>query len=423
MTRFSIRLTAVAALLHTAIAVAQTASVRDFAPQCSPPFGSGVTVTVAPPTVGTIVPITTRAPRFSGGWVVLSVSANHLGFDLTPFGSPGCRLYPTLDAGLLLPFSLLSATTATHTVPVPHGVPLGTQFFVQAVLTNPGPAGHGILTSNAVHATVGYEPDLTDSQIAAFAPIVRLHPNERYMPMDPMLFIQLSRFRHHRGWQSDQGYNKRTNTWDTTDSHGRDYYDVPVSVVNAYGLNSNGTNRRPRDANSGSSWNVFLQPSGAPTGHSHPSGVVPVFHHYRRSGDVHQIQYWWFFGFNDSLATFNHQGDWEHVTVHVVGGRVVGIYFAAHEGGEYREASRVAFHLGRPVVYVARGSHAAYPTVGTFHYGVDETADGGYAWDTSSLLGRLADQPWRDFAGAWGEVGSIATTTGPLGPWFKRAAP
>jgi hypothetical protein len=35
----------------------------------------------------------------------------------------------------------------------------------------------------------------------------------------------------------------------------------------------------------------------------------------------------------------------------------------------------------------------------------------------------LASQPWKDYAGAWGEVGNIATTTGPLGPWHKRNNP
>ena len=35
-------------------------------------------------------------------------------------------------------------------------------------------------------------------------------------------------------------------------------------------------------------------------------------------------------------------------------------------------------------------------------------------------LAALEAQPWKNFAGAWGEVGELSHTTGPLGPWHKR---
>ena len=69
---------------------------------------------------------------------------------------------------------------------------------------------------------------------------------------------------------------------------------------------------------------------------------------------------------------------------------------------------------------MAKGSHASYHTTGTWMAGVDVASDLGPQWDTSRLLRSLATQPWRNYAGAWGEVGSISTTTGPLGPWHKR---
>ena len=49
----------------------------------------------------------------------------------------------------------------------------------------------------------------------------------------------------------------------------------------------------------------------------------------------------------------------------------------------------------------------------------DETARGP-VWDLQKNLQPLGDQPWRLFAGAWGELGGEAHATGPLGPWFKR---
>jgi hypothetical protein len=121
------------------------------------------------------------------------------------------------------------------------------------------------------------------------------------------------------------------------------------------------------------------------------------------------------------LANFNHQGDWEHVTVHVRGDRIEGVYFAAHEGGTFVSTGAGLRFVGpRPLVYMAKGSHASYHTSGSYFGGLDSASDSGPEWDTSRLLRPLATQPWRDFAGAWGEIGTIATTTGPLGPWHKR---
>jgi hypothetical protein len=243
--------------------------------------------------------------------------------------------------------------------------------------------------------------------------------------MRPSDFISQSRFRHHIGFGSDQGYNKVSLSWVTGDYHSSAYYGIPVGVIDQYGLNVDGSNRRPRDSNCGSSWNVFLQPSGSLAGNSLPNGAVSAYYHYRRdtaSGN-HVIQYWYFCGFNDSLGSINHQGDWEHVTVWVGSGHVVGAYLAAHDSGTYYTASQLQMVGGRPVVYPAKGSHAAYPAPGSYFGGLDQCADGGVAWNTGNNLQPLATQPWKNFAGAWGEVGLSATTTGPLGPWHKRNAP
>ena len=46
--------------------------------------------------------------------------------------------------------------------------------------------------------------------VAKWAPLLRLHPEELYFPMDPTDFIHASRFRHHIGRGRDEGYNKKT---------------------------------------------------------------------------------------------------------------------------------------------------------------------------------------------------------------------
>jgi hypothetical protein len=257
--------------------------------------------------------------------------------------------------------------------------------------------------------------------------VVYLHPAEGYAPMDPVEFIRRSRFRHHRTLNFDQGFHKYTLEWITTNSHDFAYYNIPTYALNSYTLHPNGQNRRPRDSNSGDSYNVYLETDGNERGVANPNGVVPVFYTYRRDGSWHRIQYWWFFGFNETpVPGIAHQGDWEHVTANVYNGAVRSVFFSAHHGGTLRQAGGFTTSGLRPVVWIALGTHAAYWTPGLQTYPIglgfsffDGTGT-GLRWDTSLRLLPLAAQPWKDYAGAWGAVGNFETTTGPLGPWHKR---
>jgi len=281
----------------------------------------------------------------------------------------------------------------------------------------------------------------TKSEVEALAPIVKFHPDEKYFPMDPVEFIRKSRFRHHRGLQSDQGYHRTKKKWVTSNSKAKSYYDIPIRVINAYRKWSNGENRRPRDPNCGDDWNVFLQPKGRLKGVSRPTGKVPAFFFQRhrdtttipakdrrmlniKAEKYDLVSYWWFNGYNDGPLSQNHQGDWEHVTLKLKKKKLVGVYFFAHGSTEGMvPTSRIKRTGGRVVVYCARGSHASYAAPGSYKLILgqkDEAKNGGYAWDISQNLMSLRTQPWRHYAGAWGEVGDFEFTTGPLGPWHKR---
>lgn len=286
---------------------------------------------------------------------------------------------------------------------------------------------------------------LTKAQIAALAPVLRLHPKEKYFPMDPMEFIRRSRFRHHRGNARDQGYNKALRKWITGNSKASQYYDIPVGIINAFAPWPNGDNRRPRDSNNGDKWNVFLEPKGKPKGTSQPTGKIPVFY-FQRKVDTSKIpavlrrmagiklekydlvSYWWFMGYNDAPAfgpiKLNHQGDWEHVSLKVKNKKIIGVFFAAHENApRFVPYSRLKKSGGRVVVYCSKGSHASYERAGEFTLILtvkDETKDDGHEWDISQYLLSLRSQPWRNYAGAWGKVGVKGWSTGPLGPWHKR---
>jgi hypothetical protein len=71
------------------------------------------------------------------------------------------------------------------------------------------------------------------------------------------------------------------------------------------------------------------------------------------------LQYWYLYLYNDAVNT--HEGDWETVTVELNGGQQpVRVAYAGHEGGARRTWEGITRRGDRPVVFVARGSHAAY---------------------------------------------------------------
>jgi hypothetical protein len=107
-----------------------------------------------------------------------------------------------------------------------------------------------------------------------------------------------------------------------------------------------------------------------------------VYYHVTQSNDRFYVDYWWFFRFNhfyrsdpslsckSAIARKNgicdeHEGDWEGVTAVTAPGddtKLDYVVYAAHKGTFRYAASGIGLQDGtRPVVYVARGSHASYP--------------------------------------------------------------
>ncbi len=281
------------------------------------------------------------------------------------------------------------------------------------------------------------------SNVVKYAPIVNFHPDEEYFPIDPMDFISKSRFRHHRVGK-DEGYDKTKDKWVKTNSQETNYYDIPVDFIDKFRVWGR-RNRRPHDSASGDHWNVFLQTRKKEKGVPDPDSKIPVFYYVKRTDTTefaetarkqfniqpeinYKIQYWWFFGYNNGPATQNHQGDWEHVTVRLdEDANIQGVYFAAHGKPKFVKKNELKFSNDHCNVYIAKGTHAAYEKAGDFPLKVlgikvadDNTRDNGNVWNTELKLLSLRTQPWRYYAGAWGEVGELADTTGPLGPWHKK---
>jgi len=142
-----------------------------------------------------------------------------------------------------------------------------------------------------------------------------------------------------------------------------------------------------------------------------PSNDSPVG--YRRvipAGGLWWHQHWLFYLYNPKkYAGFGeHEGDWEMVQlgcVDEVGDKPILMTCSQHQGGERREFWRVELNNARPVVYVARDSHAHYFNV---HQDVTDQADG---------KGQYLDIEWREF-GVWrewmGKWGNSDNSPGPL---------
>jgi hypothetical protein len=88
-----------------------------------------------------------------------------------------------------------------------------------------------------------------------------------------------------------------------------------------------------------------------------------VYAHVRRGVDQIAIDYWWFLRYN-AFSIDAHEGDWEGVTVIAdrAAVRVRAVHFAAHSEVWRYPDNVVRLDGARHVrVYLARGSHAAYP--------------------------------------------------------------
>jgi hypothetical protein len=124
------------------------------------------------------------------------------------------------------------------------------------------------------------------------------------------------------------------------------------------------------------------------------------------------LQYWFFYFYNDynlALGVGLHEGDWEMVQLRIRDGEPDLAVYAQHRRAELRpwpQVQKVAGDALRPMVYVARGSHASY-----FEAGYHQTeawydlADGKRNSPRTALEIVTDDEPpWIAWPGAWGDT-------------------
>jgi hypothetical protein len=171
------------------------------------------------------------------------------------------------------------------------------------------------------------------------------------------------------------------------------------------------------------------------------AGRSVIYAHVRRGADRIAIDYWWFLRYN-AFSIDLHEGDWEGVTVLAdrAGAHVRAVDFAAH-ADVWRYRTAVArLDGGRHVrVYLARGSHAAYPRA-CRATGCQQTGsvlpearfDGRRAWVANApaacarrcvrllpLAGGGAPASWNAWDGRWG-LGLSQLFAPPRTPSFQE---
>jgi hypothetical protein len=140
------------------------------------------------------------------------------------------------------------------------------------------------------------------------------------------------------------------------------------------------------------------------------------------------LQYWFWYFYNDynlALGKGRHEGDWEMIQLRLHDGTPDVAVYAQHRRAEKRpwpEVEKLADGGDTPVVYVARGSHAAY-----FEAGFHETeawydlADGKRATPRLELeIVAETDPAWIAWPGRWGDTrpraGSRVDQPSPVAP-------
>lgn len=177
--------------------------------------------------------------------------------------------------------------------------------------------------------------------------------------------------------------------------------------------------------------------------HSYPNDVGGI-----------TLQYWFFYPYNDGVAGFNHEGDWEHVDVKLSSSHIpAAVLYSYHGKLATYEPWQVGWSGGtHPLVWVADGTHANFRSEASCHSEITEggsTLVGGVVFEScwtdldarwftwaggrggaqgiqGAGLVALGEknlpapgQQWIQYSGLWGERGNFDGTSGPKTPSYQ----
>ena len=269
------------------------------------------------------------------------------------------------------------------------------------------------------------------------APILVLPTGQYDLPGDPLEFIANSRL------QRDNPFELGWNLWGAVRNARDDTLadNTDDDLTNNFGPS--------RIANPDES-NLFMDLDNDMRGElgiaqNAAGGPAPLHFEFDLDAATPTITYYVFYPYNDGPSVQNHEGDWERVTLQLDPDTMepINAVLSAHTHSSIVPIEDIADpETGRPVVYVAGGSHAIYATPGTHDTEAPGFDDRTVPNPNNVPLSELEDaviyenwgemrdvtaQPWYtnepgNNGVRWGEIGETTHTSGPHGPSAKKGA-
>ncbi len=323
--------------------------------------------------------------------------------------------------------------------PILGNSPLGKifAFFIPVAHAFPGPSL--AVTFDVIEAepeSVVEEP--LDPLLLQYLPILRMHPNEDYFPMNVESFVEASALWDDKGILPDEmvkAYDEEDpvtleflETFDDTD----DLYLAFSDPVNSKSMNVGAGKEKYENLVANDTAEVTVYAYRMNDSYQDSFG---------REREFTVLQYWYFYAMNDwkEKGGFNdHEGDWESVFVFLdEDDEPKYVAFSAHHndgddslnpsqyGSVRREWFDVEVDDNQVHSYVALGSHANYPKEGVYLAGLslkeDVTASEGeeiQEEDFSKKIEMSSSFSWFAYEGKWGSDQIPAGQDGPQGPNF-----
>lgn len=312
----------------------------------------------------------------------------------------------------------------------------------------PDADGDGV--SDQQEITQGTDPFYPQgaSVVEAYAPEVYLYSAERYMPTDTSNFLSRSALQWTEGGTCGTDNNATVGEGSvvaaTLGSGGYAHTARQSSTSgnctqNPGDVRASNSLTRPFQTGNGLAYGEGFSLDVNNNAYPGRGTTAPVYYQYKSH---HYISYWFFYAYDHfqfslwkigSVTYGDHEGDWEHVAVHLDSNdRPTGIAYYFHNAPAAElpwpgpnASSPVTLDAGsHPVAFSANGTHASYATPGPHDLPnilgdigfVWDLTDYGHRWDTKDNLINLESQPWWRYQGAWGTATPDPSNSGPLGP-------
>lgn len=288
--------------------------------------------------------------------------------------------------------------------------------------------------------------DALEQQLATrHAPVVYLHPSEWNYPANVDWYLGRARMRFHHSCSAlalccgdhqllDYGYPNQQNL--IAQAHGKRAWSL------FQGCHHTDTQYSDRDFDPDHCFFLQLQDPDH-SGSLYTFDWKVYVHAYPNTQGGMNLQYWFFYAYNEGLVGINHEADWENIVVVLDGNQnVVQVLLARHNDSYHAiSPANITWYQGtHPTVMSSLGSHASYENF--------DACDGdwrehgcawgypGWRWFTWSggrpagelgyqggglvMVGEksypLGGQTFLRYSGRWGEIGSLPLTDGTDGP-------